>query len=91
MGYSENSLKMDENVPVYNSRVTKLYLRYLGKYYPDIDVDSILEYAGMPGYAVEDQAHWFSQKQVDRFQNTLIGNPGESWSRMYVRPSPPSE
>ncbi len=78
MGYSENSAKMDENVPIYNSRITKLYLRYLGKYYPDIDVDSILEYAGMPGYAVEDQGHWFTQDQVDRFQKIVIektGNP----------------
>ena len=78
MGYSENSAKMNENVPIYNSRVTKLYLRYLGKHYPDIDFDSILDYAGMPGYAVEDQAHWFSQKQVDRFQKIVVektGNP----------------
>ena len=79
MGYSEKSVKMNENVPIYNSRITKHYLRYLAEYYPNIDVDSILEYAGMPGYAVEDQGHWFTQDQVDRFQKIVIkktGNPG---------------
>ena len=78
MGYSENSVKTNEIVLIYNSRIMKLHLRYLGKYYPDIDVDSILEYAEMPGYAVEDQAHWFSQKQADRFQKIVVektGNP----------------
>jgi len=62
----------------YNSRITKIYLHYLRKYYPDVDIDSILEYAEMTKYAVEDQGHWFSQRQVDRFHKILVAKTGKS-------------
>ena len=69
---------MTDTLPLYNSRITRTYLEYIKKNYPDLDIDSILEYAGMTRYEVEDQAHWFSQDQTDRFQEILIkktGNP----------------
>ena len=62
---------MDDKSPLYNSRIIKTYLEYLGKYYPDIDVDSILKYAEMTRHEVEDPAHWFSQRQTDRFHEAL--------------------
>jgi len=69
---------VSDTAPLYNSRITKTYLEYIKNSYPDIDIDDILEYAGMTRYEVEDQAHWFSQDQTDRFQEILIkktGNP----------------
>ncbi len=69
---------MSEELPLYNSRITKNYLVYLEKYYPSIDIDSILHYAGMTRYEVEDPSHWFTQQQVDRFHKILVdktGNP----------------
>ena len=69
---------MHDSTPLYNSRVMKIYLQYISKYYPDVDIDAVLEYAGMTRYAVEDQAHWFNQRQSDRFQEFLVeetGNP----------------
>jgi PAS domain S-box-containing protein len=65
------SEKVNGNTPLYNSRIINTYLEYLAEKYPDIHVDSILEYAGMAPYEVEDSAHWFSQNQVDRFQQIL--------------------
>jgi len=67
-----------DSSPLYNSRITKTYLEYIKKRYPDLDVDAVLEYAGMNRYEVEDPAHWFTQDQTDRFQKALIektGNP----------------
>jgi PAS domain S-box-containing protein len=64
--------------PIYNSRIMKGYLQYVSKHFPDINIDSVLEYAGMTRYAVEDQGHWFTQIQADRFYEILvkeIGNP----------------
>jgi PAS domain S-box-containing protein len=64
--------------PLYNSRITKTYIEYVKKSYPDLDIDYLLEYAGMTKYEVEDQAHWFSQDHADRFQEILTkktGNP----------------
>ncbi len=69
---------MTPDTPLYNSRLVKTYFDYLAKYYPEVDSDAILNYAGMTRYELEDGGHWFSQKQIDRFQDILLqktGNP----------------
>ncbi len=71
-------MAVTDSLPLYNSRITKTYLEFIKKRYPDLDIDYLLEYAGMTQYEVEDQAHWFSQDQTDRFQEILVkktGNP----------------
>ena len=69
---------MTNRLPLYSSRITNSYLKYIRDNYPDLDIDSLLEYAGMKRYEVEDSAHWFNQDQTDRFQEALVektGNP----------------
>lgn len=47
--------------------------------HPDIDVAPIIQAAGMTEYEIEDQTHWFTQEQVDRFYNRIseaTGDPG---------------
>ncbi len=68
---------MTDTLPIYSSRITKTYLEYIKKSYPDLDIDAVLEYAEMAKYEVEDPAHWFSQHQVDRFQEALLENTGD--------------
>ncbi len=67
---------MDESQPIYNSRIIKIFLEYLDKFYPEIDSGSVLESAGISRYEVEDQAHWFRQEQVDEFHNILVARTG---------------
>ncbi len=65
-----------ENTPLYNSRIAKNYLEYVKEHYPAVDIDSLLEYAEMTLSQVEDGGHWFTQRQVDRFQEILINKTG---------------
>ena len=70
---------MTDQPSLYSSRITQTYLEFLRRHYPQVDVQEILEYAGMADYEVQDPAQWFSQEQVDRFQEVLVaktGNPG---------------
>ncbi len=67
---------MDESSPVYNSRIIKIYLEYLGKYYPNLDIDDVLMHAEMTKHEVEDPAHWFTQNQTDLFQEALLSSTG---------------
>ena len=60
-----------DNDPLYNSRIIKNYVEYCKKFCPELDIDSILVYAGIATYELEDQGHWFSQWQVDRFHERL--------------------
>ena len=67
---------MSDSSPLYNSRITKIYTQYLRKYYSDVDLDSILEEAGIARYEIEDPAHWFSQEQQDRLHDILVARTG---------------
>ena len=64
--------EMSNSEPLYNSRVSKIYINYLKTNYPDIDVDSVLKDAGIANYEIEDPAHWFTQNQQDRLHDTLV-------------------
>ena len=68
---------MNNNSKLYNSRMAKNYLDYLEKHYPDVNLDSVLDYAGMTRYEAEDPAHWFNQKQMDDFHEILVQKTGD--------------
>ncbi len=61
---------------LYNSRITNTYLKLVRKRYPHVDIQHLLAYAGMEPYQVEDEGHWFTQGQVNRFQEKLIALTG---------------
>ena len=67
---------MDEKSNIYNSRVIRVYLEFVGKKYPHIDRDSLLDYAKMTKYEVNDAGNWFNQNQMDQFQEILIRKTG---------------
>ena len=60
------------NNPLYNSRIIDNYLKLVKKRYPEVDLRELLFYADMKTYQVADQAHWFTQKQIDRFYEKLV-------------------
>jgi class 3 adenylate cyclase len=63
--------------PLYNSRVIKNYVEYVKKFLPSVEMDAILGHAGITIYELEDQGHWFSQRQVDRFHERLVEASGD--------------
>jgi PAS domain S-box-containing protein len=67
---------MSESAPLYNSRITKIYIQYLIKYYPDIDLEAVLDEAEIARYEIEDPAHWFTQEKVDRLHDILVARTG---------------
>jgi PAS domain S-box-containing protein len=67
---------MSNETPLYNSRIIKIFVEYVKEYYPEINIDSLVEDAGMTIHEAEDPAHWFNQEQVDRFNEILVGATG---------------
>lgn len=61
-----------DKTPLYNSRIIKFYLHLIKKNYSYIDINSLLSYAKMESYQVEDEGHWFTQEQVDLFYEKLV-------------------
>ena len=62
--------------PLYNSRIVDTYIKLLNRKYSFIDIDEVLEYAGMKAYEIADQGHWFTQTQIDRFHAILSQKTG---------------
>jgi len=71
--------KPEEERPLYSSKIIITYLCLIKKRYGYVDIPELLRYAGMKPYEVEDDGHWFTQTQVDRFYErleALTGDPG---------------
>jgi PAS domain S-box-containing protein len=66
-----------EDTPLYSTKIVKSYFEYLSINHPEIATKSILDYAGITTYQLEDQGHWLTQKQVDRFQEILLKTTGD--------------
>ncbi|MCX5883116.1 MAG: GAF domain-containing protein [Deltaproteobacteria bacterium] len=61
-----------KDTPLYNTRIIKSFAEYISKYHPHLDMIPILDYAGITTYQLEDEGHWLTQTQVDRFYEILV-------------------
>ncbi len=57
---------------LYNSRNIQVWVKFLEKRYPEVDIVKILDHADMKSYEVKDDGHWFSQEQIDRFYEKTV-------------------
>ena len=67
-----------QDTPLYNSRITNTYLKLIRKRYSHVDIRELLAYADMELHQIEDEGHWFSQRQVNRFHKKLRELTGNS-------------
>ena len=70
------TLPADNSTPLYSSRIINTYIEFLAKFYPEVDNDTVLRQAGITRHEVEDPGHWFTQRQVDSFHETLVAKTG---------------
>lgn len=63
---------------LYSSRIVNTYIKYIRKCYENINIHELLEYAKMESYEVEDQNHWFTQEQINRFHEKLSQMTGST-------------
>ncbi len=57
---------------LYNSRIASNYLKLVKQRYPHVNIVELLKVAEMELHQVEDEGHWFTQDQVNLFQEKLI-------------------
>jgi signal transduction histidine kinase len=68
---------MTENA-FYNSKILLVFINLVKTKYPTVDPLEVMKYAGVKPYEVNDEAHWFTQAQVDRFIERLVQLTGNS-------------
>jgi PAS domain S-box-containing protein len=68
---------MQDAPRLYNSRIIQSYIEYLGMHRPEVNIDTMLEKAGLTREDIADTAHWFTQDQVDRFHEVVVAASGD--------------
>jgi HD-GYP domain-containing protein (c-di-GMP phosphodiesterase class II) len=68
---SNNYQPLTEEPELYNSRIIDNYIKLIKARYPYINVDELLQFAGMESYQVADEGTWFTQSQINKFQYKL--------------------
>ena len=58
--------------PLYNSRILNTYIEFTKKNYPHVNIHDLLKYAEVEAYQINDEGHWFTQEQHDRFHEKLV-------------------
>ncbi|WP_321491829.1 ATP-binding protein [uncultured Desulfobacter sp.] len=67
---------------LYNSLILDTYVRLIKDKYPDIEIQDLMDYAGIENYEIGDYSVWFTQKQVNYFHerlSTLTDNMKIAW------------
>ena len=67
----------DHRTPIYNSAVLGNYIRYLESHHADVDVDALLGRSGLTRLHINDEGHFLSQAQINRFHRCLDDTLGE--------------
>ena len=65
------------DTPLYNSRTILTYVKFIKEHHSHVDVSQVLSHAGMDEFQVQDENHWFTQEQVNRFHEKLIEYTGD--------------
>lgn len=60
-----------DDQPLYSSRIINTYIKLIKEKYSYINLSDLLNRADMESYQVEDEGHWFTQKQVDHFYENV--------------------
>ena len=62
----------ENNPRLYNSRVINVWIEFLKRKYPDVNIFEALDYAGIQEHEITDQGHWLTQEQVDRWYEKIL-------------------
>lgn len=77
MNPETNKSSTSNQVPLYSTRIIKIYLEYLETKYPQAKLDAILNKSGIEKYEIDDSAHWLTQQQIDRFHDAVLEETGD--------------
>ncbi len=72
----ESSTPVNNDSPVYSSRIIRVYLDYLRQYHPDINIDEVIAAAGIKPAEVDDPGFWYSQNQAVRMHEIMVAKTG---------------
>jgi PAS domain S-box-containing protein len=74
MEHKKHSFNQDS--PIYNIRLLRIYIDYIERNYPIVNIDKILNYTGISRLQLNDFGYWYNQKQANRFHEIIARKTG---------------
>lgn len=74
---SESTAPLDNDTPVYSSRIIRVYLDYIRHHYPDINIEEIIKPAGIQQAEIDDPGFWYSQNQAKLMHAIMVAKTGD--------------
>lgn len=60
-----------DQTPLYNSGILRNYIQYLQAHHPDVNVEELLRCTGLTRFDINDEGHFLTQEQINRFHGCL--------------------
>jgi len=66
----------NQDSPIYNIRLLRIYIDYIESNYPNVNIDKILNFTGISRLQLNDFGYWYNQKQANRFHEIIVRKTG---------------
>ena len=66
----------NQESPIYNIRILRIYIDYIERNYSDVNIDKILNYSGISRLQLNDYGYWYNQNQANRFHEVTVKETG---------------
>ena len=60
-----------DQTPLYNSGILGNYINYLESHHVDVDIDELLRCSRLTRFDINDEGHFLTQAQINRFHRCL--------------------
>jgi PAS domain S-box-containing protein len=68
---SDNHSAFSDQTPLYNSGIIGNYIHYLESHHVDLDTEDLLRCTGLTRFDINDEGHYLTQAQVNKFHRCL--------------------
>jgi PAS domain S-box-containing protein len=66
-----DATQIDAQTPLYNSAIISNYIKYLKSQSIDFDIEALLKCSGINRFDLNDEGHFLTQKEINRFHRCL--------------------
>ena len=73
---SLNKTDISIDCPLYNIRIIRTHVDYVKKNFPEVNIDSLLDYAGISKLQFNDFGYWCTQRQINKLNEILVKRTG---------------
>jgi len=74
MNHTESFI--NEDTPLYNIQIIRNHINFIKKKFPQINIESLLNYAGITKLQFNDLGYWCSQRQINKLNEILAKKTG---------------